>query len=633
MGVQPEDGASVKGTMKTATTDSSRPAAAVASRSNATRPLRLPALSAVLGHRGVQIGALSLLALLLRRYHLGDESLWFDEADIVARAGQPLGELARGFTQAGENGPLYTLLLHFWLGLISAIPPLQKALHILFGASYEGPVRGLAMLFGAGAVPLIYLLGRKIGGHLLGLLAAILLAINPFHIWHSQDAKMYSLLVLLTIATTLLYIEAWERNRVVLWAGFVVCTWIMLTTHSMAALVLLAQIAAAPFLARVQRSKALGGYSGDPPESAVRYQARQRWVGWGWAMLLVLTPLFPIASLRIAALVTNTADLGGWYSPASLPDIIGTIGVTFAVNRAPELWEAVGALALALLAAAGVASFLSKSSPNTESEAGRNGYAPLVVALVVLPLSVFWLVTLKVPLFQARYLIMSLPPYLLLASAGLLYLRRFHATGLVVATIGAGLLGVSTFAALTGVNYSVQVQKEDWRGAMVYVQDHLRLRDEIVVFPGYLATAVDVYYRPGVPAAVPHVPVHAVPSLSVKNFGQRELETELRRVIKCQERAWLVLSPVRARQEDPESSVEQWFAGGNWHVFDRKEFNGITVYGISFNGQPDCWYPNPDFVELHRYENGLTSLGYIYELRGDSSSQPDASYFPLTTYW
>ncbi|HUP27438.1 MAG TPA: hypothetical protein VM409_03310, partial [Chloroflexia bacterium] len=216
---------------------------------------------------------------------------------------------------------------------------------------------------------------------------------------------------------------------------------------------------------------------------------------------------------------------------------------------------------------------------------------------------------------------------------GLLYLRRFYATGLVVATIGAGLLGVSTFAALTAVNYSVQVQKEDWRGAMVYVQDHLRLRDEIVVFPGYLATAVDVYYRPGGTAAVPHVPVHAVPSLSVKNFGQRELETELRRVIKCQERAWLVLSPVRARQEDPDNSVEQWFAGGNWHVFDRKEFNGITVYGISFNGQPDCWYPNPDFVELHRYENGLTFLGYIYELRGDSSSQPDASYFPLTTYW
>jgi hypothetical protein len=91
---------------------------------------------------------------------------------------------------------------------------------------------------------------------------------------------------------------------------------------------------------------------------------------------------------------------------------------------------------------------------------------------------------------------MALPPYLILASAGLLFLNRLHPA---IMAVGAGALGLTSLVALAGVNYSPNVQKEDWRGAMVYVSDHARLRDAIVVFPGYLRTAVDVYYQPGGP--------------------------------------------------------------------------------------------------------------------------------------
>src|SRR5947208_968915 len=52
--------------------------------------------------------ALTLIGGLLRRYHLGQQSLWFDEADLVMRAREPLGSLLRNFVQPGENGPLYT---------------------------------------------------------------------------------------------------------------------------------------------------------------------------------------------------------------------------------------------------------------------------------------------------------------------------------------------------------------------------------------------------------------------------------------------------------------------------------------------------------------------------------------------
>jgi hypothetical protein len=245
------------------------------------------------------------------------------------------------------------------------------------------------------------------------------------------------------------------------------------------------------------------------------------------------------------------------------------------------------------------------------------------------PILVFWLVTLKLPLFQPRYLIMALPPYLIMAAGGLLALRRVQP---VLAAGAALLLAAPTVVALSGVNYSAQPQKEDWREAVSYVQDHLRLRDVIVVYPGYMRTALDYYYRPGGPGDVPSVPVETVPSLRTEGFGEAELNDTLRRVVTCHERAWLVTSPLRQQQEDPGSKVQEWFQY-NWLTFDTKVFNGVSVYGIAFNGQPNCWFPEPDHREPHQLSGGLDFIGYIYELRRPDNTQPDASYFPLTMYW
>lgn len=580
----------------------------------------------------VIVAALTLLAFLLRRYRLGSESFWFDEADIVQRAMQPTSTLLQGFTEAGENGPLYTLMLHYWLAAIESFPALERALRLVFGVGMEAPVRGLSAIFGTAAIPVMHALARRVGGMPLGFTAAVLLTVNPFHIWHSQDAKMYTLLVLASLVSTLLYVEALQRNKLLLWAGYVLATWVMLTVHSMSGLVLLAQLAATPFLHRLHHPHRPQQAN---PKSKIQ-NPKSRWVRWGWSMLLILGPLFPIAWLRLAALLTNTLDVGNWYQATGLTDILFTVFVTFAVNRADPAWELTGAFAMGLMSALGVwALFHSSRSPNNQSAPSdanelKTPYAPLVLALWIVPVFVFWLVTLRVPLFQSRYLIMALPAYLLMAGAGLLCLRRIHVAAPGVA---AGVLGLASLAALIGVNYSQDAQKEDWRGAMVYVQDHLRLRDAIIVFPGYLVTAVDTYYRPGGPGQVPDVPVIAsIPSMRTQGFGPRELEMALREATRGHERVWLITSPVRQQSEDPQNQVQQWLQY-NWNTFDTQVFNGVTVYGISFHEVKETWFPAPDYPERHAYPNGLTFEGYIYEIRADATQQRDASYFPLTLYW
>ncbi len=370
-------------------------------------------------------------------------------------------------------------------------------------------------------------------------------------------------------------------------------------------------------------------------------------------MLIILAPVFPIAWLRVAAIVTGTVDTGNWYTTTSLPDVLVTLFVKFAVNQAATStlgslsipWETIGAISMAALAVAGAfgmrnVEFGMRNETEPDAIPHSAFHVPnskwLVFLLWLVPVIVFWLVTLIVPLFQPRYLIMALPPYLIVAAAGVLALRRIYPALMAVPLV---LLGLSTGAAMLTINYSPTPQKEDWRGAMVYVQDHLRPYDAIVVFPGYLESAVKLYYTPGGSSQVPNRPVSTVPSLITHNYGVRELDADLRQISTCNQRVWLIVSPVREEQEDPQHQVQQWFQY-NYHTFDTEQFNGVTIYGVTFNGQPNCWYPGPDTNEPYTYQNGLVMLGYTYQVRGlvnystnSHVSQPDASYFPLTLYW
>jgi uncharacterized membrane protein len=597
-------------------------------------------LTAIARQPWVWVVGLTLLGFLLRRIHLGAESLWFDEADIVAQARQPLSVLVEAFGRAGENGPLYTLMLHFWMGLYDNVPIVSRLMHLLFGSSFEAPVRGISMLFGTAGIPAIYALARRVGGPALGLISAALLTFNPYDLWYSQDAKMYTVLVFMTLLTTLLYLHALERNTRLLWVCYVVATWAMLTSHSLSGLVLLAQMLATPFLLRAMHHETPDTRQSSQTAIATR---NPRLI---ISFVVILLPVLPILWLRAAAIITGTVDTGNWYASASLADILLTIFVKFAVNQAAPgqlgdlsiPWETIGALAMAVLAVAGAWTLLRRPSLLHKadgvvqpSRAANVANAAIILALWGVPVLVFWVVTMLTPLFQPRYLIMALPAYLIMASAGVLALRRVNVLLMALPLV---LLGASTVAAITTINYSAQPQKEDWRGAMAYVQDHIRLRDVIIPFPGYVQTAASLYYHPGGPDFIPERPISTISSLSTANFGQRELEDELRRLITCNERVWLVVSPVRAAQEDPQNRVLQWFQY-NFTTFDTQVFNGVTVYGIAFNSVFNCWSPNPTEPEKHTFENGIEFLGYIYELRDQSDNpiQKDASNLPLTLFW
>ena len=101
----------------------------------------------------------------------------------------------------------------------------------------------MSVVIGTITVPLLYTTGRKLLGHRGGLLAAFLLAISPFHIYYSQEIRMYGLVTLLGLLALISALQ-WKaearRGNWVAWLGAVLAATAALYTQYYAAFFLLA---------------------------------------------------------------------------------------------------------------------------------------------------------------------------------------------------------------------------------------------------------------------------------------------------------------------------------------------------------------------------------------------------------
>ncbi|MCP4902303.1 MAG: hypothetical protein GY906_35500, partial [bacterium] len=113
------------------------------------------------------------------------EGLWSDEAHTFACARLPAAELIRS-TAEDNHAPAYFML----------IKPVLSAL-----GSSERALRLPSALFGVLTVWLLYVAGRSLVTTRVGLQAAFLFAVSPMAVHYSQEARNYSLLmVLVTLA-------------------------------------------------------------------------------------------------------------------------------------------------------------------------------------------------------------------------------------------------------------------------------------------------------------------------------------------------------------------------------------------------------------------------------------------------
>ena len=122
-----------------------------------------------------------LIGIVFRLISL-NQSLWLDEAiNTLAVRNYSLVDLITQYARADFHPPGWFIILWFWTKL--------------FGYS-EIAVRAPSVIFGVFAIYVTYLLGKKLVSKELGLVAGLLLAINPLHVYYSQEARMYAMATL-----------------------------------------------------------------------------------------------------------------------------------------------------------------------------------------------------------------------------------------------------------------------------------------------------------------------------------------------------------------------------------------------------------------------------------------------------
>jgi uncharacterized membrane protein len=165
-----------------------------------------------------------LAGLGLRLVNLGEKSLWSDEICTIATAlgnlidtnavtnfdpAQPVpaGEyLAKAATSHGLGAFDQTMAvlrqnihppLFFWL--------MNLSIHTL--GSDPVSLRLLAVGLGVACIPMLFLVGRHLGGPAVGLLAAALYAFSGYQVAHAQDARQYTLVTLLALSSAWLMLR------------------------------------------------------------------------------------------------------------------------------------------------------------------------------------------------------------------------------------------------------------------------------------------------------------------------------------------------------------------------------------------------------------------------------------------
>jgi mannosyltransferase len=158
------------------------------------------------------LAAILILAIFLRFYELGTESIWLDEAESIRESAMAIPQIAQHTNQP----PLYFLILRIWIEL--------------FGTG-ETALRSLSAMFGILAIAVVFLVGSSLANQRVGLIGAFLASISGFLIYYSQEARAYCLLLLLSLLSYWFFIEVLKKDRLGWYLAYFVSTILMLYTH------------------------------------------------------------------------------------------------------------------------------------------------------------------------------------------------------------------------------------------------------------------------------------------------------------------------------------------------------------------------------------------------------------------
>ncbi|MCD6519935.1 MAG: glycosyltransferase family 39 protein [Anaerolineae bacterium] len=459
------------------------------------------------------------LALGLRFYRLSAQSLWNDEGTSVALAQRDLATITQNAAH-DIHPPFYYYLLHFWVRL--------------WGTS-EVAVRALSALLGTLLVAGLYGWLRSLWSPEEALLAAFLVAVAPFQVYYSQEARMYILMSLLGLCSTwalsaLLRTEK-KRAGLGLWAAYFFSSLLAIYSHYLSFFLLIAQGVALVLWVALRR------------EALHPWRLLGAWVGVQVLLLLSYLPWLRLswASLRSWPAVSEPLHL--WHFGAQA---VRTLSFGVASKGLPWVrWLTWGQALLVIL---------GLCLPR-ERRVARPGWGLVMIAAYLLvPLGVLYLLSLSRPMFKSKFLLLVSPAFLALQARGvfsLAFLRgalawqRWVAWGMALVLVIGLCLGDAL--ALQRLYFDPSCFRDDYRGIVAYIEATAGPQDAILINAPSQIETVDYYY---------HGPLAQYPLPRQRPMDPQRTEAELKEIVARHPRIYAIFWATR--ESDPQGFVEGW---------------------------------------------------------------------------
>ncbi|HTY57040.1 MAG TPA: glycosyltransferase family 39 protein [Candidatus Binataceae bacterium] len=470
------------------------------------------------------VALLTVAALVLRLLYLGSRDLWLDEAASAKFASYSWPHFAKAVTFWPVNMTFYFAVLHVWTSVMG---------------DSEFMLRMPSVLAAAATVPLVYLLGTKLLDRRAGLVAAVLMTVNVASVDFSQEARSYTLVVMLAALSSLFFVQSLSKPSLGNCAAYVVATVCCIYSHMFGILLLPAQWLSLVFF--------LPGW-----KPAVRLTISAAVIG------LIAVPHFALA------LGGNIVHLN-WVQRTSPQRVYEFLALITGVGDNLKIAE------YYLIACAAIAAVVALFDRSARAPFG------FLMLGVFVPAAIILVVSQYKPLFWPRYLLVSQPFFAVLAGLAISRLRPWPITVVV-------LIPIVVFCVQKDFAVYQRAQREDWPDAVRYMASNAQPGDVYMVFIPFGRQPIDYYRKRLVPNATFPALVYPDPNIDIPDSPDVSVE-DLFAV--PHQRIWLVstggsFQPApfrRAGKEPPEfSSVLRQMRLSSYQLENLKRFGSVREY-------------------------------------------------------
>jgi hypothetical protein len=375
-------------------------------------------------------------------------------------------------------------------------------------------VRSLSVLPALATLPVVYWLGRELFNRHVGLMATALITVNAYHVRYAQEARSYSLYVLLTALSCALFVDYLRQGPAASRRRHVAASALALYAHFYAGLIVVAQ-----------------WLSVHLPGERSRFPETKK--DWQWVAIAVAPAILFAATTGVGPL--------NWIQRPGLHDLY----LCYSHLAGNGGWMLLVACGVAVLM--GLWPFrreLFKAGADDNGPTGGLWARRFLLLWLFFPVLATLAVSMVRPMFVARYFVACLPALVMLVAAGLDRLRGgWSCAGLAV------LIALSVQGTLSYYHRDFDLDRDDYRAASNYILDHSRPGD-VAIFHIAMGRMPYEFYRlnyagPGTPPTV--VYPSRGEQIDYRDFMGKPTPELLESATRNYPRVWIVLKNNQGR--------------------------------------------------------------------------------------